>query len=151
MSLLIRRATEADLPRLVELYQQLSLDDAREDPGPPLPEVYLEVFRRIEADPNYHVLLGEAAGRIVGSATVIVVPNLTYRGRPWAEIENVVVDDAERGSGYGKALIREAIEVARRAGCYRISLTSNNRREDAHRFYESLGFRRSHQGFRINL
>lgn len=151
MSLTIRHATAEDLPRLIALYQQLSLDDAREEPGPPLPETYLLTFQRIKADPDYHVLVGEMDGRIVGSVTVIVVPNLTYRARPWAEIENMVVDETERGHGYGAALVQEAVEIARDAGCYRISLTSNNRRTDAHAFYKRLGFAATHQGFRINF
>ena len=151
MPAIVRPATEDDLPRLVELLQQLSLDDRREDLGPPLPEVYLNVFQQLEADPGQHLLVVEDDGRIVGSVTVIVCPNLSHGGTPWAEVENMIVDDAERGRGHGEALIGEAIEIARRAGCYKLTLTSNNQRTDAHRFYERVGFKQTHRGFRINL
>lgn len=147
----VRPATEHDLPRIVELLQQLSLDDRREDLGPPLPDVYVDVFRRLEADPGQHLLVVEDDERIVGSVTVIVSPNLSHKGTPWAEVENMVVDDAARGRGHGEALIREAIEIARRSGCYKLTLTSNNQRTGAHRFYERVGFKQTHRGFRISL
>jgi GNAT superfamily N-acetyltransferase len=151
MPALIRPATEHDLPRIVELLQQLSLDNRREDLGPPLPNVCLNVFRRLEADPGQHLLVVEDDARIVGSVTIIVSPNLSHQGTPWAEVENMVVDDAARGQGHGEALIHEAIEIARRAGCYKLTLTSNNQRTDAHRFYERVGFKQTHRGFRVDL
>lgn len=145
----IRVATEDDLPRIVELLTQLSLDTPREDPGPPLPDAYHAAFRKIEATPDQQVLVLEQEGRIVGSAMFLIVLNLSHKGRPYAVIENVVVDATERGAGHGEALLRYAIEEARRAGCYKLSLTSNKQRKDAHRFYERLGFTATHEGFRI--
>ena len=147
----IREATEDDLPRLIELLAQLSLDAPREDAGPPLPQTYSAPFAEIQADPRQRLLVAEANGRIAGSAALIIVPNLTHQGRPYAIVENVVVDQTQRGGGIGELLMRHAIEAARRAGCYKLSLTSNRRREDAHRFYERLGFVTTHEGYRIEL
>ena len=73
-------------------------------------------------------VVAEAGGRICGAATLIIVPNLTHQGRPYAIVENVVVDETQRGAGFGELLMRHAIEAARRAGCYKLSLTSNRRR-----------------------
>ena len=147
----VRNATEADLPRLVELLAQLSLDTPREDPGPPPPETYRRAFREIEADPRQRLLVVEVQARIVGTATLIIVPNLSHGGRPYAIVENVVVDAASRDSGHGELLLRHVIEEARRAGCYKLSLTSNKRRREAHRFYERLGFQATHEGYRVDL
>ncbi len=147
----VREATEEDLPRLVELLAQLSLGEAREDAGRPLPESYAKALAEIDADPRQQLLVLEADGRIVGSLVLIVVPNLSHQGRPYAIVENVVVDEAERGGGLGEALMRHAIDEARRAGCYKLSLTSNRKRADAHRFYERLGFTASHEGYRIEF
>jgi N-acetylglutamate synthase-like GNAT family acetyltransferase len=147
----VRDATESDLPRLVELLAQLSLDAPHEDPGPPLPESYRAAFREIEADANQRLLVLEAGGRIAGCATLLIVPNLSHQGRPYAVIENVVVDAPERGAGYGEQLLHYAIEQARAAGCYKLSLTSNKQRKDAHRFHERLGFRATHEGFRVDF
>ncbi|MCH7715626.1 MAG: GNAT family N-acetyltransferase [Gemmatimonadetes bacterium] len=147
----VRHATEADLPRIVELLAQLSLDESREELGPPLPETCRRAFQQIQADPNQRLLVAEAGGRVVGTASLLIVPNLSHRGRPYAIVENVVVDATERGAGYGELLLRYAMEEARRAGCYKLSLTSNKRRTDAHRFYGRLGFQATHEGFRVEF
>lgn len=147
----IRDAQEADLPRLVELLAQLSVDELREDAGPPLPESYRTAFRAIENDPRQRLLVLELGERIVGATTLIIVPNLSHRGRPWAQVENVIVDERERGGGHGEQLMRYALDAAREAGCYKLVLTSNKQRSDAHRFYTRLGFRATHDGFRHGL
>jgi GNAT superfamily N-acetyltransferase len=147
----IRRATEADLPRIVELLSQLALGDDRDSPVEPLPESYRAALHEIEADTRQQLLVAEARGRVVATATLGIVPNLSYRGRPWAFVEGLVVDPSQRREGYGEALMRYAIEEARRAGCYKVSLTSNKRRLEAHLFYQKLGFAATHEGFRLLL
>jgi GNAT superfamily N-acetyltransferase len=66
-------------------------------------------------------------------------------------VENVVVSEASRGLGIGEALMRAAMMLARERNCYKLVLTSNRRRRDAHRFYERLGLTASHFGFRIEF
>ncbi len=149
--LLIRDATIDDLPRIVELLQQMTLDSPREDVGPPLPDAYYVAFERIRADPNHRLLVIAHGRELVGTASFFVVPNLSYKGRPHAIVENVVVDESQRGKRYGERLMRFCLEEARRAGCTRLSLSTDKRREGAHRFYERLGFRPSHLGYRYPL
>lgn len=147
----IRDAHEADLPRIVELLAQLSLAAPRERSDEPLPASYLAAFEEIVADQRQRLLVIEAQGQIVGSAALIILPNLSRQGRPYAIIENIVIDRDARGVGCGEKLVRYAIEEARKAGCYKLSLTSNKRRPDAHRFYERLGFQATHEGYRVEL
>jgi GNAT superfamily N-acetyltransferase len=147
----IRDATAADLPRILELVAQLSLDAPREELGPPVPEHYRAAFQAIEADPRQRLLVLEANGRIAGTLVLVVVPNLSHQGRPYALVEDVVVDEAERGAGYGELLMRYAMDAARSAGCYKLVLTSNKRRADAHRFYKRLGLEATSEGFRFDF
>ncbi len=148
----VREATEADLPRIVELLSQLALDDRpREAVGSTLSETYRKAFRAVAADPRQRLLVVETRGRVVGTATLIIIANLSYQGWPYGIIENIVVDAAERGLGYGELLLRHAIAEARQAGCYKLTLTSNKRRSDAHRFYEGVGFKATHEGYRLDL
>lgn len=145
----IRTATEADLPPLIELMAQLRPDEPQaEDPS--RTEDYARVFARMTAQ-GQRVLVAEDDGRIAGALVLAIIENITKRGTPYAIIENVVVDEAARGRRLGEALIRHAVAEARKAGCYKVSLTSNKRRTEAHRFYERLGFVRTHEAFRINL
>ena len=145
----IRTATAADLPRLIELLAQLRPDEPEaEDPS--RVEDYARVFARMTAQ-GQRVLVAEDDGRIAGALVLAIIENITRKGTPYAIIENVVVDEAARGRRHGEALIEQAIAEARRAGCYKVSLTSNKRRGDAHRFYERLGFVQTHEAFRIDL
>jgi GNAT superfamily N-acetyltransferase len=93
--------------------------------------------------------VAELEGAVVGTADLLVVPNLTHRGDPWAIVENVVVATAARRRGVGRALLSHAVELARRAGCYKLQLLSMKHRTEAHAFYRSLGIEPVAEGFRI--
>jgi len=147
----IREARFEDLGRLVELYASLARDPSAEDASTPVREEYERAFRAALADERQRTFVVERDGRVVASAVLIVVPNVTHLGRPFAIAENVVVDEGMRGQGIGGELMRRLIDEARSAGCYKLSLTSHVSREDAHRFYEGLGFLHSHKGFRVDF
>ena len=66
-------------------------------------------------------------------------------------VESVHIIPEERNKGFGSEMMRWAVERCRSRGCGTVQLTSNKRRTDAHRFYEALGFARSHEGFRLFL
>ena len=147
--LVLREATTGDLAELLRLLAQLFEHDT------PRPDAPTDEERRalevILADGCQTLVVVEDEGRIVASAVFVLVPNLTHGGRPYAILENVVVDAGERGRGIGEMLVRHLVERARQAGCYKVALTSNKRRTDAHRFYRRLGFEATHEGFRIGL
>jgi GNAT superfamily N-acetyltransferase len=75
--------------------------------------------------------------------------NLAHLGTPSAIVEDVVVDASCRGRGIGRAMMHDAMCVAREKGCYKLVLNSNLRRLDAHRFYEGLGFERHGVSFQV--
>ncbi len=97
------------------------------------------------------VLVAEIDDEVVGVCQLIVFRHLQARGGLCAEIESVHVHPDHRGSGVGTTLLRAAIDRARNLGCYRVQLTSNVQRPDAHRLYERLGFAPSHVGFKMLL
>lgn len=132
-SVSIREATDADLPQIVALLAQLDPDDPhRETTAPPLPDSYCAAFQRL-AEAGHKLLVLENDDRIVATLTLHIIPNVSHRGSPFAVVENVVVADQERSKGYGKLLMEHAEETARATGCYKLTLTSNKRRAEAHR------------------
>ncbi|MBK9544548.1 MAG: GNAT family N-acetyltransferase [Dehalococcoidia bacterium] len=152
MTLRIRRAAEADLPGIIALIHLGALGgQGAEELGPPLPEAYYRAFREFSRYPEAKVLVAELDGHVVGTFQFHILPNLSNRARPTAEVESVHVMEAVRGQGIGGAMMAWATEDARRLGCRRLQLTSNKARSDAHRFYERLGFVKSHEGMKLNL
>jgi GNAT superfamily N-acetyltransferase len=145
---LVRQATDADLGRIVELFELGSIVEGKEDPGDLGP--YRSALSDI-ATGDGGVLVAEVGHQVVGVCQLIVFRHLQARGGLCAEVESVHVHPEWRGHGIGGTLMEHAVAQARRLGCYRVQLTSNNDRGDAHRFYERLGFQRSHQGFKLML
>jgi GNAT superfamily N-acetyltransferase len=149
--LVIRPAEEADLACIVELLTLGTLPGgprSTEDPGDLEP--YRAAWRTI-ASGGGHVLVAELAGQVVGTCQLIVFRHLQGHGGLCAEIESVHVHPDHRGMGVGGVLLGDAVERARALGCYRVQLTSNAARPDAHRFYERVGFVPSHVGFKLQL
>src|SRR5262249_11357883 len=132
---LVRRAVPNDLPELCRLLAQLSEEPAAWDAGRSL-----AALEAILDGPGIHLLVAERDRSLVGTVTLVVVPNLTHDGRPWAQLENMVVDARCRSAGVGRDLLRAALHHAREAGCYKVQLQSANPRTGAHRFYEREGF-----------
>ena len=59
------------------------------------------------------------------------------------------MDSRLRGHGIGRQMMLWAHERGRARGCVLAQLTSDKRRPDAHRFYRSLGYEQSHEGFKL--
>jgi GNAT superfamily N-acetyltransferase len=70
---------------------------------------------------------------------------------PFGLLEDVFVDESQRGSGLGTALVQEVITAAREAGCYKLVATSRASRPKVHELYERLGFQNYGIEFRMNL
>ena len=148
----IRRATEADLPRIIELIHLGAAGGiGAEDLGPPLLAAYYEAFRSFEHFPEAKVMVAEVDGQVVGTFQFHLLPSLANGARPTAEVEGVHVAEAFRGQRIGEAMMAWVAAEARRLGCRRVQLTSNKIRVDAHRFYERLGFLKSHEGMKLHL
>jgi GNAT superfamily N-acetyltransferase len=139
MALAIRPATLADRQALYDLYAQLQ----PADPPWPSEAAAADALSRVLEHPGMTILLGEVNGIAVSTCTLIVSPNFTRGGRPFAMIENVVTHRDHRRRGYGRQVIERAIEIARGQGCYRVTLMTGSKREKTLCFYETTGLRRN--------
>ena len=136
----IQKATEADIPELVPLLVQVT---------PTSIEEALPAFHRMSQYPDYHVYLVREEQALIGTFTLLVMDNIGHGGAPIGVVENVVVDQQRRGQGIGRQMMAFAAEVSREQGCYKLILSSNVKLQEAHGFYESLGFIK--QGYAFNM
>jgi len=144
---IIRTATRDDLGGVLALYAQPEIDD-----GAVLPlEDADALLTKFAAYPDYTLYVAERDGRVVGSFALLIMDNLGHLGAPSAIVEDVVVDPDLHGMGIGRQMMGFAIGKAREKCCYKLMLSSNERRERAHAFYESLGFERHGFSFRVEL
>jgi GNAT superfamily N-acetyltransferase len=143
----IRPAALSDLSALLSLYEELAGakiaaiggDLASSEP----------LLAEILADPRRTLMVAILDDQPVGTADLLIVPNLTHRGEPWAIVENVIVASHARRAGVGRTLLEHLIGLAHEAGCYKLQLVSGKHRTEAHAFYRSMGLDAVAEGFKI--
>ena len=149
--LAFRCATRDDLPTIIALIADDQLGQARDDARLPLDARYTDAFAAIERDPNQVLAVAEQNGAIIGCLQITFIPGVSRRGAWRGQIESVRVARHLRGAGIGAAMFRWAIEECRNRGCGLVQLYTDKSRNDAHRFYERLGFKASHEGMKLSL
>ncbi|MBB3382493.1 MULTISPECIES: GNAT family N-acetyltransferase [unclassified Rhizobium] len=149
--LLIREAKEADLRTLIGLFAADAVGGHGDTTDPSAHDDYLRAFRIIAASAGQMLYVAERAGEVVGTFQTMITTTLTGRGGSAMIIEAVQTRADMRGQGIGAAMIKFCIDEAKSRGMRMIQLTSNNARKDAHRFYERLGFKPTHLGFKMLL
>lgn len=147
--LTLRDARRDEVPLIIRMLADDALGAARERLEEP--QIYLDAFDRLAADPNNRLLVAEQDGEIVGTLQLTFLHGLSRQGATRALIEAVRVNAPWRGKGVGRRMIEAAIDMARAEGCAMVQLTTDKSRKDAHRFYESLGFVASHEGMKLAL
>jgi len=146
-----RDAGRPDVPAIVRLLADDALGAQRERVEDPLPASYYRAFDAMCAQEGNALIVGERDGVVVACLQLSITPGLARQGRVRATIEAVRVARDLRGQGIGERLVAYAIERARRAGAGTAQLTTDKSRTDAHRFYERLGFKRSHEGMKLDI
>ncbi|MBM7503638.1 GNAT family N-acetyltransferase [Agromyces aurantiacus] len=146
----LRRARPDDVEALVRLIAADSLRAAEFGFTDADLASYARAFQAIDADPAQLLVIVERdGGEPAGTMQLTFIPGLSRGGATRLQIEAVRVADDLRGRGVGSAMIRWALDHARERGARLVQLTSDARRDDAHRFYERLGFEASHVGFKL--
>jgi ribosomal protein S18 acetylase RimI-like enzyme len=151
MKLNYRSAKLEDLECLVALLSNDPLGSQREDAATPLNRAYIEAFKAIVQDPNNELIVVELKNSVVGMLQITFIPYLTHIGSWRCLIEGVRIHSEYRGKGLGEQMFAHAIQLAKNKGCNLVQLTSDKKRPDAIRFYEKLGFKATHDGFKFAL
>jgi len=146
VSLQIRAAAEVDLQSILDLYVEIE-DDSRVLSI----EKAQSIFARMQSYPDYKVYVAMLGESIVGTFALLIMDNLAHMGAPSGVLEDVVVHRDWWGKGVGKQMMQFAMNRCRERGCYKMALSSNFKREAAHRFYDDLGFQRHGYSFVVQL
>jgi GNAT superfamily N-acetyltransferase len=134
--LLIREARPGDAEALAALLTELGFPAVAGEVAERLP--------RLQAAGEVP-LVAEAEGLLgcIGWHVMHVV----HRPLPVGRITMLIVAEAARGQGVGKALVEAAEARLEQLGCGIVEVTSNAALADAHLFYERLGYRRTSHRF----
>ncbi|USD23996.1 GNAT family N-acetyltransferase [Flagellimonas marinaquae] len=147
-----RKASINDVPNIIEMIADDTLGSKRENYTIPLPKAYYDAFERIDTDKNQELTVVEnEVGEVIGVFQMTFIPYLTYQGGIRAQIEGVRVHKEHRGMGIGKSVFEWAINRAKERNAHLLQLTTDKKRPDAIRFYESLGFKASHEGMKMHF
>lgn len=149
--LIFRQAVLDDLPYIVDMLSDDPLGAQRERFEVPLPDSYFTAFEAINNNPLNELIVATIEGTVVGVLQLTFIPNISYQGGWRALIEGVRVSAEYRNQGIGRKLFEYAINRAKEEGCHMVQLTMDKQRTEAHRFYNSLGFQASHEGFKLHL
>ena len=132
-------------PELVEAFAHLVPQLSSSNPPPSEAEL-----AELVASPATTVFVARGKGDAIAGTLTLCTFRIPTGIRAW--IEDVVVDDAARGQGVGKALTLAAVDEARRLGARTVDLTSRPSREAANHLYQSLGFQlRTTNVYRLDL
>ena len=151
MSLTFRQAVEADLPFIVQLLTEDAVRATDDRPDEPFHPRYVTALHELAADPNQMMMVAVLDGETVGTLQLTFIPGIAGLGTRRCLVEAVHIAPTHRSRGLGTEMIHWAIAQARERGCGMVQLTSNKKRLAAHRFYERLGFLKSHEGFKYYL
>jgi len=131
---MFREARSDDFEYLIRLYRQLHPSDPVLEDG-----TDREVFDSILATTGLHLFLLELNGVVVATTYLNVIPNVTRSASPYAIIENVIVEESQRGSGLGKKIMASTLRAAWDAGCYKVMLLTGSQDPATHAFYKACG------------
>ncbi len=142
----LRIATKEHLPILNRLYADMDNKPLMCD------EQIIGIWNEIQEIPNYFVYLAYLNNKAIGTFSLLLMPTMMHRDfHKSAILDSVTIATDYRGQGFGKEMIERALKISANAGCYKVTFSSNLKRKSAHKFYESLGFKKHGWSFSYQL
>lgn len=140
----IRRATMIDIPQIMILLQQILATHHRVRP-----DLFQEKgskytkteLTQLITDNNRPIFVYEnEKGKVLGHLFAIIEETSSpIKPLKTLYIDDLCVDEAERGHKIGESLYQFALKYAKEIGCYNITLTVWSANTSAVRFYERQG------------
>ena len=130
----IKRIKRTDLGDLSLLHEELSKRKTNF-------ETMVNNFEWMVNNEHYILLGAKVDGKLIGSLMGIICWDLVGSCQPFMVIENVIVTKRLRGQGVGKKLMNEIEKISKENNCHYVMFVSGAQRKDAHKFYETLGYK----------
>ncbi len=146
MKIKIRQAAKKDLPQMVSLYNQ---PDMISDKAVSLKDAE-KIFLKAGKYPFYKVYVAVSGREVVGTYCILIMDTISDNSKAGI-LEDFVVKKSWQRKGIGAKMVKFAIAVCRKKGCYKLALSSNLKRKGAHRFYNSLKFRKHGYSFAAKI
>lgn len=132
--LIIRRATQSDIPDLVDLLNELfsieedfQFDQTKQKAG---------LLMLVESDPNEkNLIVAELEGEVIGMCSAQTLIS-TAEGGKAALIEDMVIKSNMRGKGIGRIIMNEIVSWAKISGITRLQLLADKNNSRGISFYE---------------
>ncbi|MGC1321849.1 MAG: GNAT family N-acetyltransferase [Candidatus Udaeobacter sp.] len=134
VDLMIRHAQPGDAAALAQLMCELGYETTKS-------EMQMRV-QRIATDERYRTFVAVCDGNVCGMIGTLTYPSIEHND-PSGRIVALVILRTMRRRGIGRALIATVEKDFAQRGISRIALNTQLAREDAHKFYESLGYGRN--------
>jgi GNAT superfamily N-acetyltransferase len=134
VDLTIRHAQPGDAAALAQLMCELGYETTKS-------EMQMRV-QRIATDERYRTFVAVCDGNVCGMIGTLTYPSIEHND-PSGRIVELVILRTMRRRGIGRALIATVEKDFAQRGISRIALNTQLAREDAHKFYESLGYERN--------
>ena len=128
-------ATKEDLTILNGLYADMNNKSLMSE------NEIINIWQQIEKFPDYYIYLAYLDNKAIGTFSLLFMPTMMHLGfHKSAILDSVTILSSYRGQGYGKQMMQKALEISADTGCYKVTFSSNIKRDRAHKFYKSLGF-----------
>ena len=128
-------ATKKDLTILNGLYADMNNKPLMSE------DEIIKIWQQIQQVPDYYIYLAYLDNEAIGTFSLLFMPTMMHLGfHKSAILDSVTILSSYRGQGYGKQMMQQALKISADAGCYKVTLSSNIKRDRAHKFYQSLGF-----------
>lgn len=146
-SLIVEGAMDADLPEIVRILAEDEVGGKGDAWTPEFEPAYRKAFEEILANPDHRLIVARGKGTVLGFVHLYFLRGLPSHGRLKVVLNSVFVAASARGMGVGARMVSAAEAIARQGEATEVTLTSNKKRIDAHRFYRNLGYGQRHEGF----
>ena len=147
MAISVRKATDKDIPAILDLLYKLGRPKAKNDSET---EIFEKQIKQYISNSDKQILVAELDSKIVGMASLMFISRLN-RDKLELYIPELIVSEENRGKGLGNKLIEQCIKIAKEKKCHMIKLESGNQRIESHQFYKKLGFIQHALSFTLDI